>query len=90
MTDRNECMEDMGLCVNGTENLAGSGEMYVQGVCVDIVGGFRCECERGYIFNETLNVCMGESVAFDILHTFIKAAKLCNILKLQTRMNVSS
>lgn len=49
----------MFLCVNGTENLAGSGMVYVQGECRDTIGGFECVCEPGYAYNDTMMVCMG-------------------------------
>ena len=61
LADRDECTEDATLCVNGTSNLPGSGLMYVQGTCEDRIGGFECVCERGYIWNDTLMVCMGTS-----------------------------
>ena len=61
LADRDECSEDATLCVNGTSNLPGSGLMYVQGTCEDRIGGFECVCERGYIWNDTLMVCMGTS-----------------------------
>ncbi|KAG8519238.1 Fibrillin-2 [Galemys pyrenaicus] len=42
-SDRDECAEDVGLCGHGQ--------------CLNVPGGFRCECEAGFTLNEDRRAC---------------------------------
>lgn len=45
--DIDECREIPGVCENG--------------VCINMIGSFRCECPIGFIYNDKLLICEGES-----------------------------
>ncbi|XP_029430269.1 fibrillin-1 [Rhinatrema bivittatum] len=42
-TDIDECREIPGICENG--------------ICINMVGSFRCECPMGFVYNEKLLIC---------------------------------
>lgn len=44
-TDIDECREIPGVCENG--------------VCINMIGSFRCECPVGFIYNDKLLICEG-------------------------------
>lgn len=44
--DIDECREIPGVCENG--------------VCINMIGSFRCECPIGFIYNDKLLICEGE------------------------------
>lgn len=62
--DIDECREIPGVCENG--------------VCINMIGSFRCECPIGFIYNDKLLICEGEARAppeahFSFnLHFFLK------------------
>uniref|UniRef100_H3AKG6 Fibrillin 1 n=1 Tax=Latimeria chalumnae TaxID=7897 RepID=H3AKG6_LATCH len=41
--DIDECREIFGVCENG--------------VCINMIGSFRCECRKGFIYNDRLLIC---------------------------------
>lgn len=43
--DIDECREIPGVCENG--------------VCINMIGSFRCECPIGFIYNDKLLICEG-------------------------------
>lgn len=43
--DIDECREIPGVCENG--------------VCINMVGSFRCECPIGFVYNDKLLICEG-------------------------------
>uniref|UniRef100_A0A671W3K1 Fibrillin-1 n=1 Tax=Sparus aurata TaxID=8175 RepID=A0A671W3K1_SPAAU len=45
--DIDECREIPGVCENG--------------VCINMIGSFRCECPIGFIYNDKLLICEGKS-----------------------------
>lgn len=45
-SDIDECREIPGVCENG--------------VCINMVGSFRCECPVGFFYNDKLLVCEGK------------------------------
>lgn len=45
--DIDECREIPGVCENG--------------VCINMIGSFRCECPIGFIYNDKLLICEGEA-----------------------------
>lgn len=46
LTDIDECREIPGICENG--------------VCINMIGSFRCECPIGFIYNDKLLICEGD------------------------------
>ena len=46
-SDINECDTTPGMCGP-------------RGVCVNTEGSVRCDCNRGYTFNEDISACVGE------------------------------
>lgn len=45
ISDIDECKEIPGICANG--------------VCINQIGSFRCECPTGFSYNDLLLVCEG-------------------------------
>lgn len=45
--DIDECREIPGVCENG--------------VCINMIGSFRCECPIGFIYNDKLLICEGKA-----------------------------
>lgn len=45
--DIDECREIQGVCENG--------------VCINMIGSFRCECPIGFIYNDKLLICEGKA-----------------------------
>lgn len=45
-SDIDECKEIPGICANG--------------VCINQIGSFRCECPTGFSYNDLLLVCEGD------------------------------
>ena len=45
--DIDECREIPGVCENG--------------VCINMIGSFRCECPIGFIYNDKLLICEGKT-----------------------------
>lgn len=45
--DIDECREIPGVCENG--------------LCINMIGSFRCECPIGFIYNDKLLICEGEA-----------------------------
>lgn len=43
--------------------------MCENGVCINMIGSFRCECPMGFIYNDKLLICEGKSglVAVNLL-----------------------
>lgn len=46
VSDIDECKEIPGICANG--------------VCINQIGSFRCECPTGFSYNDLLLVCEGD------------------------------
>lgn len=46
LSDIDECKEIPGICANG--------------VCINQIGSFRCECPTGFSYNDLLLVCEGD------------------------------
>lgn len=46
-SDIDECREIPGVCENG--------------LCINLIGSFRCECPIGFIYNDKLLICEGEA-----------------------------
>ena len=44
-SDIDECRQIPGVCENG--------------LCIDMVGSFRCECPLGFVYNNKMLVCEG-------------------------------
>lgn len=44
-SDIDECREIPGICANG--------------VCINQIGSFRCECPMGFSYNNILLICEG-------------------------------
>lgn len=51
--DIDECREILGVCENG--------------VCINMVGSFRCECSVGFFYNDKLLVCEGKWCCYCIM-----------------------
>lgn len=49
LVDIDECREIPGVCENG--------------VCINMIGSFRCECPIGFIYNDKLLICEGRNGA---------------------------
>uniref|UniRef100_A0A7N9ATH0 Fibrillin 1 n=1 Tax=Mastacembelus armatus TaxID=205130 RepID=A0A7N9ATH0_9TELE len=49
--DIDECREIPGVCENG--------------VCINMIGSFRCECPIGFIYNDKLLICEGKVLPID-------------------------
>lgn len=47
-SDIDECREIPGVCENG--------------VCINLIGSFRCECPMGFVYNDKLLICEGQFV----------------------------
>lgn len=45
-SDRDECTQDPGLCDNGQ--------------CLNFAGGYRCECDMGFMEDPTSRTCVGK------------------------------
>lgn len=46
-SDIDECRAIPGVCENG--------------LCINMIGSFRCECPIGFIYNDKLLICEGEA-----------------------------
>ena len=53
--DIDECREIPGICANG--------------VCINQIGSFRCECSVGFSYNNILLICEGKAQTHTQLHT---------------------
>lgn len=51
-TDIDECREIPGVCDNG--------------VCINMIGSFRCECPMGFVYNDKMLICEGKSCKYYI------------------------
>lgn len=62
--DIDECREIPGVCENG--------------VCINMIGSFRCECPIGFIYNDKLLICEGKSCkAIKVLLKVMPEHKFC-------------
>lgn len=56
--DENECLRIPGPCQGNS-------------ICVNIVGGFECQCPRGYKLGMQMNDCTGQEIYTTYLITYI-------------------
>ena len=54
--DIDECREIPGICANG--------------VCINQIGSFRCECPMGFSYNNILLICEGETLHITFSFSF--------------------
>ena len=42
-------------------------QMCQNGICMNVPGSFKCECNRGYIYDEDAHQCIGNSFNFTLM-----------------------
>lgn len=75
--DIDECREIPGICANG--------------VCINQIGSFRCECPTGFSYNDLLLVCEGKSETSmhrHIIHHFTALGSQWQLVKHQTLCDI--
>ena len=40
-------------------------QMCQNGVCMSVPGSFKCECNRGYVYDEEAHQCIGKSIHYN-------------------------
>ena len=57
----NECRVPGEFCEGGDGSRLASEPGFVVGECENTLGGHVCVCPPGYAYNETLDICQGET-----------------------------